>query len=461
MVMRELRLLSSTGILGYGYNEESFRHGLAKNPSLIACDGGSTDPGPYALGSGETKEGMRSVKRDLTLMLLAARKINVPVIVGTCGNAGGEPHLQAVREVAEQIAAESGLRFKMALIHAEQSKDYILNKLREKKVTPLWPVGSLTEDAVKNSERIVGVMGVEPYIEALNNGAEVILAGRSDDAAIFAALPIREGFPEAISWLAGKYLECGTSCTTPRHKFGIDSVFATMHEDDIILEPLHPGIACTPLSTSQFLLHENETPKYHIEPSGVLDTCDLQAESVSDIATRVWGARWKPAEKYTIKIEGAELVGYRTICIGLIRDPILIASLDDFLARSLETAKVRIEALGIKADEYKIVLKVIGRDAVLGPREPAKRIAGHEIGLLVEAVGKTQEEADVALSKIRSIIKNGFFEGKKCDEGCIAFPHSPADIPMGPLYRFHIWHVVEPSAPLEMFPIEYINVGSA
>ena len=44
--MKELRVLSPSGIVGYGFPEESFNRGVAMKPDLIACDAGSTDPGP-------------------------------------------------------------------------------------------------------------------------------------------------------------------------------------------------------------------------------------------------------------------------------------------------------------------------------------------------------------------------------------------------------------------------------
>jgi len=42
--MDEIRILSPTAILGYGFPESSFRAGLAREPHLIAVDAGSTDP---------------------------------------------------------------------------------------------------------------------------------------------------------------------------------------------------------------------------------------------------------------------------------------------------------------------------------------------------------------------------------------------------------------------------------
>src|SRR5690606_20985526 len=125
--MKEFRMLSTSGILGYGYAEESLRIGMSWEPHVIGCDGGSTDPGPYYLGSGKSFTSRLSVKRDLRLMLQAATAAGIPCIIGTSGGAGGEPHLQATAELVREIAREDNLSFKMALIHSEQPKDDLLS----------------------------------------------------------------------------------------------------------------------------------------------------------------------------------------------------------------------------------------------------------------------------------------------------------------------------------------------
>ena len=51
--MPEFRLLSTSGLLGYGFPEESLTTGMAREPHMIGVDGGSTDPGPHYLGSGK------------------------------------------------------------------------------------------------------------------------------------------------------------------------------------------------------------------------------------------------------------------------------------------------------------------------------------------------------------------------------------------------------------------------
>ena len=79
------------------------------------------------------------------------------------------------------------------------------------------------------------------------------------------------------------------------------------------------------------------------------------------------GGVFVPTNKYSVKLEGAAIVGYRTIFIGGLRDPILIGQLDGFLAN------VRKRAEGIFpscSGEASMMFHVYGRDAVMGEMEP-------------------------------------------------------------------------------------------
>jgi hypothetical protein len=458
MKEQELRIYAPTAIVGYGYRQESFQRAMERDPHLIAADAGSTDPGPNYLGMGKAFVGRDAAKRDLKSMLIAGHDRQVPVLVGTSGGAGGDAHLQWTREIVEEIARENGLHFKMALIHSEQSKEYVAEKLAQGKVKPLWPMGPLSRETVDKSANIVGMAGVEPYIEALGNGAQVILCGRSDDAAIFASLPIKEEFDPALGWVAGKLLECGAACAVPRQKYGSEGLVVSIRRDHVLVEVPHPGLSCTPLSLGTFFLHENETPLYHTEPSGVLDLTQVQFEAVDERRVKITGARFVPAEKYTIRLEGVEFLGYRSICVSTTRDPVLVGCIDSYIETVKGIARQRVEGLGIGEDDYKLMFRVIGKDSVMGAREPVKQLTTHELGVIIEAVGPTQEVANEIVGIARQAAKNGQYPGKLCDEGCITFPYSPSDIPVGPVYRFNMLHTVEPDDPLEMFPIEYVAV---
>jgi Acyclic terpene utilisation family protein AtuA len=88
--------------------------------------------------------------------------------------------------------------------------------LREGRIKPLKPAPSFDEVVIDRAERIVGMMGAEPYLRALDQGAEVVLAGRSSDTAIFADIPMRAGIPAGIAWHAAKILECGAASVEQR-----------------------------------------------------------------------------------------------------------------------------------------------------------------------------------------------------------------------------------------------------
>ena len=54
--MKTFTMLSTSGILGYGYAEESLRIGMSRQPQVIGCDGGSTDPGSGNYSSDYTSD---------------------------------------------------------------------------------------------------------------------------------------------------------------------------------------------------------------------------------------------------------------------------------------------------------------------------------------------------------------------------------------------------------------------
>jgi len=134
---KEVRLLSVTSILGYGFPELALQRGMEADPHMIGADAGSTDPGPYYLGAGKPFCSRLAIKRDTRLMLLAAVPRGIPVLISTSGGAGGEPHLQFMAELVREIAREEKLDFKLALIHAEQDPAFLKKQLAAGKVKSL------------------------------------------------------------------------------------------------------------------------------------------------------------------------------------------------------------------------------------------------------------------------------------------------------------------------------------
>ncbi|MBY0339182.1 MAG: DUF1446 domain-containing protein [Acetobacteraceae bacterium] len=448
-------MLSTSGILGYGFAEESLRIGMGREPHVIGADGGSTDPGPHYLGSGTSFCARLSVKRDLRLMLRAAVAARIPCIVGTAGGAGGAPHLADTASLVREIAREEGLSFRMALIHSEQDKGTIKRLAAQGRVRPLAGLPALDDATVDRAERIVAMMGPEPIARALDGGAQVILCGRASDPAQWAAPALRAGLPPAVAWYAGKMLECGAEPATPKEP---DCLLVTLRPDHLECEPPNPIRRCTPLSVANFALHENASPIHHLEPGGMLDTEHVTFEPVTERAVRVSGMVWHPAETYTVKLEGVERAGHRAITICGTRDPILIGQVDEYLAAHRAKVQARAAAFGVPPEAYRMTVRTYGRDGVMGAWERAAGAAPHELGFIVEVLAESQAVANDVLAMARTSLLHADFPGRLCKEGNMAFPFSPSDIPLGPLFRFSVFHIAAPDDPYCLFPIEYETV---
>lgn len=451
---KTVRMMSASGILGYGFPEASLQAALKRSPHMIGVDGGSSDPGPHYLGSGKTLNSRLAMKRDLSLLLRGAIANGIPMMVGTCGGAGGEPHLQACADIIREVAKEHDLHFKMALIHSEQQPAPLVERLRAGKLRPLGDAAQVTVEDLNGAERIVGMMGPEPYRVALEAGAQVILGGRGTDPAPWVALAMHHGIPEAPAWYAGKMLECACNAAIPKKH---DCLLVEVGEDYVQAEPLNPELRCTPMSVAVQALHENASPVIRLEPGGIVDSLDCRIEAVTDRVVRITGMRWQP-QPYTIKLEGVRRVGYSAITIAATRDPGLIGQIDSFIDFVRESTRTKVSALGIAPEDYQVVVRLYGQNGVMGAWEPSRDVRPVELALICEVVGRTQEIANAALALARVTLLHSDFPGRMCREGNMAFPFSPSDIERGAIYEFFLEHVVEPADPLQMFPIDYEQI---
>lgn len=443
-------VLSPIGFLGYGIPIASLKNAAQRNLDVIAVDGGSTDAGPYYLGSGRSLTSRTMVKRDLGLLMDVAAEKKIPLIIGTAGTAGGIPHLEWTVEIAREIADEHNLSFRLAKIQGELDKGWVKRKLSEGAVEIFETEKPLEVQDIDRSVRIVAQMGFEPIVRALDLGADMVIAGRALDAALFAALPVKRGFDIGLAFHMGKIIECGAKIALP---MTADSILAYLRTDHFVLEAPDPHKRCTASLTAAHTFYEESNPVRLPQPGGMLDLTDAQFEQIDDKRVKVWGSRYIPSQVYRIKIEGAAFAGYRAITIAGVRDPIMIRRIDEVIERSQQ--KVR-EALRDSAGEtdYQIRYHVYGRDGVMGDLEPVKEFHGHELGLVIQVVARTQDLANAVCALARSASLHCSYEGRLANAGNLAFPFSPSDFPVGEVYEFSAYHLVRVDDPCEPFPID-------
>jgi hypothetical protein len=446
--MDELRILSTTAILGYGFPLASFEEGLRRQPHVIAADAGSTDPGPYYLGAGASFTDRAAVKRDLELMLSAGAEANIPVVVGSAGGSGAAPHLKWCVDIVKEIAREKGLRFKLAVIPADVDKDTVRAAMKAGRLRPLEPAPMLTEADLDATGRVVAQMGAEPIVQALEQGADVVIAGRAYDPAVFAAEALRRGYDRGLAIHLGKILECAAIAATPGS--GSDCMFGWLGADYFRVEPLNPIRKCTELSVAAHTLYEKTNPYVLPGPGGALDLSQTSFEQTTDSAVTVRGSRFVPTEKYALKLEGARCIGYRTVSIAGARDPVMIERIDDIITGVRERVADNFRGREMK---YYLDFKVYGKNGVMGALEPVKETRSHELGIVIEAVADTQAEANTVCGFARSTMLHYGYEGRVSTAGNLAFPYSPSDFKAGEVYVFSVYHLMEIDDPLALFPV--------
>jgi len=448
-------ILVPTGALGLGMTEQDVATGLAAGAHAIACDAGSTDSGPAYLATGRPKYSRAAVKADLLILMKAQARAKIPLLIGSCGTSGGDMALDWMRDIALEIARENGLKPRIALLYSEQDAALLAARAAAGRIEPLAPMRTVDAALFGECDHIVALMGPEPYIAALEAGADIVLGGRTTDTAVLAAVPLMRGAGAGAAWHAGKTAECGGLCTTHAREGG---VMIRVGKDGFEVEPLSAVARCTPRTVSSHMLYENSDPFLLHEPGGVLDVTAARYEPIDDRTVQVTGSRFVP-KPYTMKLEGAGGSGWQTLMLVGIQDPGVLAEIDRFVGQMHEVLMERVRnSMGAEAGVFDISLRPYGWNAVSGtPVDPAAP-PPREVGLLFVATAATQELA----TQIAKTCNPWFFHlplNPQTPMPSYAFPFSPAEVERGQVFEFKLNHVVHVDHPNELVRTEFVELG--
>ena len=191
-------------------------------------------------------------------------------------------------------------------------------------------------------------------------------------------------------------------------------------ESGFTLEALSPERKCTVTSVAAHTLYEKTDPRFLPGPGGVLDLSTCHFEQMDERRVRVTGTQLQKGADYTIKLEGAQPVGFRTISIAGIRAPDLIQQLDNVLEAVRDRVFANFES--IDPSEAQLLFRVYGQNGVMDDLEPLTDQRPHEVGLVIEVVAKTQLLADTVCSFARSTLLHFWLSGATVDCGESRFP---------------------------------------
>jgi hypothetical protein len=451
--MQSLKIICPNGHLGFApLKPESFRLGVDAKPDYIAADSGSDDIGPVPLGSDTCTSPVQWQTYDLEQMLLASRKLGVPMLIGSSGDTGTDSRVDMYVGIIKALAAKHKLkRFKLGYFYSNVSHERVrLNMRAGSPILGLDGRPALTEAELDATERIVGMAGAHPFMDLLSRGADVIIGGRSSDSVIFASAALHHGFPEPESYYLGKVLECASFCAEPYG--GKETVMGEITHQDVRVTAMHPAQRCTVASVAGHAMYERSSPFNEFVAGGMLDMTDCLYEQLSEKTTRITGMKFVPAPEFRVKLEGSGKVGERFVGIVGIRDPYTIANVDKVIGWARQQARERFGDTG-----YELHYTVYGKNGVMGELEPVKTPA-HELCIVVQGVAPTKEMAE----EVTMIGTRQMFYARlpdvKGSAGGVAFPLDEV-LPASPAYRWTLNHTIAVNDPLELFPRHMTEAG--
>ncbi len=312
---------------------------------------------------------------------------------------------------------------------------------------------AIDADLLMSCSNIVALAGAEQIQAALETGADIVIAGRTTDTAIIAALPLARGCHPGGAWHGAKIGECGALATTNPNS---GTILIEFDEEGFTITPMGESARATPYTVSAHMLYENSNPFQLYEPGGHLDVTGARYEPLDDRRVRVTGSRWIESDIYTVKLEGAKSGGFQTVSLALVREARYVARIHEWVeairVQAIERARAQV------GDDFDLALRIIGADATLGQLEVQEHI-GSEVGVMGIVTAPTE-----AMSREVAKILNPYLLHHPLPEDedmpTFAFPFSPTEMPRGEIYEFCLNHVMELSDPMQAFRISVQEVGA-
>lgn len=336
-------------------------------------------------------------------LLPLAREKGVRII---CNAGGANPRAAAekVRELAQRIGLPG---VKVALVEGDGFLER-LDDLIESGV-PLENLDTGETDIRRIRNRVVSANAYTDSSgirDALDRGADVVIAGRVSDNALYVG-PIMHGFGWsyeetdanliAAGITVGHVVECAAAATggmssrfneMPRMgEAGFPIVEFSRDGTAVITKVEGSGGRVDLFTVKEHLVYEIGDPANYLMPDGVADFTKLKVEEAGPDRVRLsaMAGRGRPE---TLKL----VVGYED---GWIGEGMMFFPWPNALGRAEKAKQSLLERfgrLGLKADSMQFDL--VGVNMLHGPAAPAPDYEPNEVGLRVAVHTDTKEEAE-------------------------------------------------------------------
>jgi len=342
--------------------------------------------------------------RDIVPWMEAILPISQPKGIKLITNAGGVNPRSAAEQVA-QVAKSLGFNgMKIAIIEG----DDLYPKLDEliAKGVDLTNLDTGEKDISKIREKIIAAnvyIGSESIIEALAAGADVVIAGRCSDTALYIGPIMYEfGWTFEKDWekiaaaqIASHVIECAECATRGFNEWdkvknvaniGFPILEFSENGEAIIEKVSGSGGVVNEWSIKEQLMYEVHDPKNYIMPDGIADFTTIKLEDLGNDRVKLSNMGGKPRpEKLKVQI------GYQD---GWIGEGQIFFSWPNALEKAKQAEQIIRERFKIiKFEAEEIQFDYVGVNMLHGTVAPEPSSNLNEVGLRVVARTKTREEA--------------------------------------------------------------------
>ena len=253
-------------------------------------------------------------------------------VIANAGGVNPKACMEAIREVIQNAGLDG---FKIAIVEG----DDILEQLDELQ-TSGEPFTNLDTGAkfsdIRESVTSANVyIGAQPIVEALRQGADIVVTGRSSDPSLVLAPLIHEfnwswdDYDKlAAGTIMGHILECGPQCTGGNYsgwrqvpdfpRIGYPIAEASADGSFVITKHEGTGGLVTEETVCSQLLYELGDPENYLSPDCVADFTSIQMYQEGENRVRISAIKGKPATP-TYKVSLSYANGYKilgSLCIS-------------------------------------------------------------------------------------------------------------------------------------------------
>jgi acyclic terpene utilization AtuA family protein len=336
-------------------------------------------------------------------------------------NAGGV-NPRACAEAVAQVARRLGLdgKLKIGVVSGDDLLGRVDQLLAGGHPLANLDTGRPLRDVRDRLQSVNAYLGAAPIVEALRQGADIVITGRVTDTGLTLGPMMHEFGWSADAWdllaagtVAGHTIECGAQCSGGNclvdwqripDLANVGYPIVEAHADGTFEITKHAGTGgrVSVAGVTEQLVYEMGDPRSYITPDCVADFTTIQLRQTGKDRVRFSGIRGRPATD-KLKVSAAYFYGYKAVGT-------LVYAWPDALQKARAADKVlrrRLADLGLQFET--ILTEFVGVDATHGPLALRERETEDvpEVQLRIGVRAPVREPVERFTREIAPLILNG------------------------------------------------------